>query len=407
MKTKLLIAGLVALALGGAYATANGKITIEDIIGTKDVATEKVVTVKAPAVSVAKVAPANFVETAFVTGSLIPRNEILVAPEVEGLRVLTLTVEEGDRVAKDQVLATLVKDTLQVQLSQNSAALARRKAVIAQAKSLVTEAQARLSAAKAQLDRARPLKRKGILSGAVYDERQAAASMAKAQLASAHDGIAVAEADLAQDMAQRRDIEWRLARTEIRAPAAGIVSRRAARVGALATGAGDPMFRIIQDGEIELDGEITETQISKVKTGMKARLEVAGVGTVEGIVRIVSPEVSRQTRLGHVRITLEQNTSLKIGAFARGTIETARNRGLGIPMAAVMYTSDAKHVLRVDGDKVQRRQIKTGLQSGGLIEVTSGLSENDRVVAKAGTFLRDGDRIRAVVPDPVVSEARR
>ena len=65
----------------------------------------------------------------------------------------------------------------------------------------------------------------------------------------------------------RREIEVRLSRTEIKAPVAGIVSRKTARIGATASSVGDPLFRIIKDGEIELEGEVPETQVTRLAQG--------------------------------------------------------------------------------------------------------------------------------------------
>ena len=78
-----------------------------------------------------------------------------------------------------------------------------------------------------------------------------------ARLEAATNSLALAEADLTLARAQRRDIELRLSRTEIKAPVAGIISRRTARLGQMAIGAmgamsGDPLFRIIAKAEIEL-----------------------------------------------------------------------------------------------------------------------------------------------------------
>ena len=85
--------------------------------------------VAAPAITVSKVATEDFIQTA------VPREEILVSAEIEGLRVRELLADEGDHVMKGQVLARLVSEQIDAQLAQNEANLARSKAAIAQAKS--------------------------------------------------------------------------------------------------------------------------------------------------------------------------------------------------------------------------------------------------------------------------------
>jgi hypothetical protein len=108
-----------------------------------------------------------------------------------------------------------------------------------------------------------------------------------------------------------------------------------------------------------------------------------------------------------VRIFLGDKPGLRIGAFARGTIETARARNLAVPQSAILYGEQGAMVQVVDNEKVATRRIETGLTAGSQVEVRAGLSEGDLVVAKAGTFLRDGDAVRTVLSDPKVSEAAR
>jgi HlyD family secretion protein len=363
--------------------------------------------VLAAAVTVARVAPADFVETVLATGSLVAREEILVGPEVEGLRITEVLADEGMRVKKGDVLARLVADTLDAQLAQNDAGLARATATIAQARSSIVQAEARLVESSNAFERAKPLRTAGHMAESAYDTREQAARTAQAQLVAARDGLTAAEAEKAQIEAQRRELAWRRGRTEVVAPADGIVSRRMARIGGYAAGAAEPMFRIVAKGEVELDAEVTETRMAALKVGQSARVEVTGLGTIPGTVRLVSPEVDKGTRLGRVRIFLGDNAGLRVGAFARGSIETASGRGLAVPASAILYGPDGASVQVVRANRVETRRIKTGLVAGVLAEVREGLVEGDFVVSRSGTFLRDGDAVRPVMGDRAkLSDAR-
>ncbi|PPC99373.1 MAG: efflux transporter periplasmic adaptor subunit [Hyphomicrobium sp.] len=397
-----IITGLVLIAgIGGGYMLLEHKRETRK----REEAAAAAKPLAPPTVTVSKITMANFVETTVVSGSLIPREEILVAPEIEGLRVVELFADEGSVVKKGQVLARLVSEQLDAQMAQNDAAIARSSAAIAQAKSAIVEAEARAKEARAQLERAEPLRKSGYLSGAIYDQRQSAASTAEAQVIAARDGLTAAEAEKTQAEAQKREVSWRRSNTEVTAPEDGVVSRRNARIGAAATAIGEPMFRIIAKGEIELDAEIVETELAKVREGQKAIVTLPGAGDFEGSVRLVSPEVDKTTRLGRVRIFLGTNPALRIGAFARGRIETSRSRGLAAPSASVTFDAAGTYAQAVVGDKVEKRLLKTGLVMGELVEIKDGLSEGDVIVTRAGTFLRDGDIVRPIAPDAKLSEA--
>jgi HlyD family secretion protein len=359
-----------------------------------------------PAVSVVKVADADFTETVAVSGSLVPREEILVAPEVEGFRVLELKVDVGDRVKKGDVLAILVQESLDAQLAQNDASLARADAAISKAKSQIAEAEAHVTEADASFDRAKPLKSSGYLSASTYDQRESAAKSSQAQLVAARDGLKLAEAEKAQVEAQRRELQWRRDNTQVTAPADGLVSRRTARIGGMASGVAEPLFRIVLRGEVELDAEVIETELAKMSSEQKAKINVAGIGDVTGTVRLVTPEVDKTTRLGRVRIFLGDDPKLRIGSFARGTVDTAHAHGLSLPSSAVVFDAEGTFVQVVRDGHVARKNIETGLICDGRVEVRQGLAAGDIVVAKAGTFLRDGDAVRAITPDAKISEAR-
>ncbi len=410
MKLQSIILGVIALALaagGGLYATGNldplmKKLKIQQ---GGPVTENEDPEILAPAVTVAKATRQHFVETVMVTGTLIPRDEILVAPEVDGLRVLDLRVDVGDQVTEGQILATLVATSLEAQVAQNDAALARADASIARAQSAITETEARVKEANAALERAKPLLKNRYLSESTYDQREAAAKTAQAQVLSARDNLKAAQAEKKQVIAQRKELDWRLSRTEVKAPEDGVVSRRAARVGGLALAAGEPMFRIIARGEVELDAEVPEAPLAKVRLGQEADIQVAGVGKVTGSVRLISPEIAEQTRLGKVRIFLGSDPRLRIGAFGRGQIKTNKSDGLAVPASAVLYSEAEATVQIVQNGKVVAKSVTTGLLAKGMVEIRSGLQTGDLVIARAGTFLRDGDAVRPIISEANISSA--
>src|SRR4029450_10147239 len=108
----------------------------------------------------------------------------------------------GTRGKQGEVLAKLVADTLEAQVAQNDAGLARATAAIAQAKSSIVQADARLVESRNAYERAKPLRTAGHMAESAFDQREQAARTAEAQLLAAQDGLKVAEADKAQVEAQ-------------------------------------------------------------------------------------------------------------------------------------------------------------------------------------------------------------
>ncbi|MBA9068566.1 RND family efflux transporter MFP subunit [Methylobacterium sp. RAS18] len=354
-------------------------------------------TAPAATVSVVEAERREIVETVVVTGTLVPRDEILVTPEIDGYRLVELLTEEGMRVEKGQVLARLNRDLIDRQLTQQNALIDKVSAAVLQAQSNIEQAEAAELEARLAHDRAKQLIQTGITTAAVMENRTAALRQAEGKLAFARNGLAMAKAELAQAKAVRDELELRLARTEIRAPEAGIVSRRTARVGMATSASAEPLFRLIARGEIELEAEVIETKLPLLREGAPAFIEIGEGERVPGSVRAVYPEVDKASRLGKVRVRLDPDPRLRIGTFARGAVELARTRGVTVPQASVLYGGGKRSsVLVVAEDKVESREVRTGLSDDDDIEIRSGLAEGERVVARAGSFLRDGDRVRPV-----------
>lgn len=189
----------------------------------------------------------------------------------------------------------------------------------------------------------------------------------------------------------------------LRAPAAGLVTQVRTAVGAPASPQAGPMFRIAVDNEVELDAEVPSIHVLKLNPGASARVSREDGPDLVGRVRLVSPEIDRKTQMGHVRLSLNANPTLRIGMFARASIDARRSCGVAIPRSAIDHLT----VQVVNGDIVETRRVRIGLISDTAVEILEGLKAGEIVVADAGTSLHDGDRVKAIFPDdPDRSRAR-
>jgi multidrug efflux pump subunit AcrA (membrane-fusion protein) len=178
----------------------------------------------------------------------------------------------------------------------------------------------------------------------------------------------------------------------LRAPAAGMVTQVNTIVGAPASPQAGPMFRISIHNEIELDAEIPAIDVLKLNPGATARISRDDEPDLVGRVRLVAPEIDRRTQLGHVRLSLTNNPSLKVGMFARANIDAKRSCGVAVPRSAIDHLT----VQVVKGNTVETRRVRVGLVSDTSIEILEGVSEGEIVVADAGTSLHDGDHIKTM-----------
>ena len=181
--------------------------------------------------------------------------------------------------------------------------------------------------------------------------------------------------------------------TSLRAPAAGLVTEVKTIVGAPASPQAGPMFRIAVNNEIELDAEVPAVHMLKLKPEAPVLISRDNAPDTKGRVRLVSPQIDRTTQLGHVRISLTSNPSLKVGMFARANIDAKRScGGVAIPRTAIDHLT----VQVVKGNTVETRRVRTGLVSDTDIEIVEGLAEGEIVVADAGSSLHDGDQIKTM-----------
>jgi multidrug efflux pump subunit AcrA (membrane-fusion protein) len=183
----------------------------------------------------------------------------------------------------------------------------------------------------------------------------------------------------------------------LRAPAAGLVTEVRTAAGSPASPQAGPMFRIAVNNEVELDAEVPGIHLLKLNPGATVRISRDDMADIAGRVRVVSPQIDRNTQLGHVRIALTNNPPLRVGMFARANIDAKRSCGVAIPNTAIDHLT----VQVVKGNTIETRRVRVGLVSDSSTEILEGIEAGETVVADAGSSLHDGDQIKTMFAEDI------
>ena len=313
----------------------------------------------------------NVTDAVTATGSIAARRDSAIGVQGEGGRVSAVLVEPGQSVAKGQVLARIDRDVPAQQSVQLAAS--------------VRAAKADAQLAEADLKRASALVDKGFISKADIDKRVAT-----------RDG-ALAKVDLAR--AQLTANNAMIARLDVRAPAAGLVLSRSVEAGQI-VGAGSPaMFRIAEGGILEMRALVAEQDMARMKPGMVARVTPVGSAIdYPGKVWLLDPVIDSASRQGIARVAVPYQPGLRVGAFAKVSIDAGEAVRPVLPQSAVQSDDKGNYVMVVGADnRVARRSIKLGDVGDAGVAIASGLNGTERVVANAGAFLRAGEKIAPVM----------
>jgi RND family efflux transporter MFP subunit len=332
-----------------------------------------------PAMTVTVEAPTSLTWTQTLTanGSLAAWQEAIVGTEANGLRLVEVRAQVGDRVKAGQVLAVFDDQSVRAELAQARAALA--------------ETQANAAEAQANADRARSLQSTGAMSEQQIAQYTTAAVTAQARVASAQASLDVQA--------------LRLKHAQVLAPDSGVVSARSAAVGAVLP-AGTELFRLIRQGRLEWRAEVTAADLARVKAGQVVRLQAAsGVGA-QGRVRMVGPTVDPQTRtaLVYVDVLPGAPDAIKAGMFATGELALGQSAATTVPQQAVVNRDGFTYLFVLASDagpdpRVQRLKVQVGRRVGDRVEVISGLPTGGgtpKVVTQGAGFLNDGDVVKVV-----------
>lgn len=404
----------------------------------------------------------NITETVTATGKVFPEIEVKVSPDISG-EIVELNVEEGDTVKRGEVVAKIYADIYSSQRDQAAA-------VVAQSQAQVANSQAQLGALKATLDQAqsaynrqKTLLDQKVISQSEFETAQQAYESAKASFTAAQSGIKANQASVQNAMAGLTSANKDLQRATITAPMDGVISllsvKKGERVAGNSFNVGTEMMRIADLSSMEVQVDVGENDIPKVKIGDSADIEIDAFNNrkFKGIVyKIANPETSLSAATGnsstsvtnyevHIRLLPSSYNDLIVkgqpfpfrpNMTASADIQTQTHANvLSVPLNAVTTRSlsDVKNsdtsknkkpiitnnasedsdlvevVFTVQPDgKVKLIPVKTSIQDINNIEITNGLKPDEQVVTGpydiVSKMIKNGDKVKVVSKDELVKE---
>jgi len=369
------------------------------VIGKKQGWFGKALTVK---VAVENAEKRTVVETITANGKIQPETEVKISPDVAG-EIVELTIKEGDKVVKGQLLCRIKPD---IYISQRDRSLA----AISSARARLAQSEAQFTQAELSYNRSKQLFNEQTVSKSEFEQAQATYTVAKAEVDAAKFSVISAEASL-------KEANEMLTKTSIFAPMSGTVSMLLVELGERVVGTsmmtGTEMMRVADLSRMEAQVEVNENDIVRVSLGDTALIEVDAYldQKFKGIVT----EIANSAKTTGVSADQVTNFDVKIlvlpdsyqklvdagdanpfrpGMSATVDIQTeSKSDILTVPIQSVTTRTDTTKaagtvtdkdtrtiVFLSDGKYALAKDVKTGVQDNSYIEILSGVSEGDKVI---------------------------
>jgi len=363
LRSKLSIASIAILVVAAAtvffFATANSSVEATEEAkveeGTAEVQAEEAEDEgEAPIpVEVAEIVSGPIASYISATANLVPEDQVTVLAEAEG-RVASINVEEGDRVEKGQVLASLIRDEAEIALNK---------------------AQLRAANTRLAFERAQDTAEQGLISAEAFDTLKMEYDVARQEVAEA---------------------EWRLGKTVIRAPFAGTVTERLVTLGQHLRH-GDQLFTVADFSPLVARIYLPERDVMELHEGREVRVALAAADITFGArIRQISPVVDTAT--GTVKVTIEAirpPAQVRPGAFV--DIHIVREQKTDVvllPRESVIRELRATHVYLADGGMAVKRAVVLGLEEGEVVEAISGVAAGEQVIVAGQGGLDEGQKVK-------------
>jgi HlyD family secretion protein len=290
-----------------------------------------------------------------LVGTLVPKEKIVIATELSNIRVKEIYADVGDIVEKGQKLLLLDNKSLNNQFIQFKSEYER---------------------VRDEFDRIDKIKDTGAVSKELFIQKLKIMESAKAKF---------------------DDAKLNLERSLVTAMDKGIIYERKATLGALIN-SDEALYNIAYNNEIEMEAEVPETLISKVKVGQDVVIIVSGIEkTIPGKVRLIQLNIDNLNRTAKIRISFYSKTFLPVGLFADAEVITNTVNGLTLPTTTLQENEFGKYIWKINtSNKVRKIPIEIKLRDTTDFIIEDGIALEDKVINLSESFLKEDDCVNII-----------
>lgn len=392
----------VGVAVGIVLTLTGSRLFAGDSSQPQEPVMEAPSQVSAQTVTIAPAQSGQVIERLTVKGSVQPADLLQITPQIGGLQIQSVLVNEGDRVAAGQPLVVLDDTELRTQIQQARSQIDVAEAQIQQQEANLAQSRALLAEAEANEVSYRSLADQGAVSQEELRNRTTETATAVESVRVSEAAVASAEASVRSSQSEVERLENRLDDTTIYAPLAGIVAERPASVGDVSS-TSSPVVTLIEGNQLELAGEVPQAQLPQVQVGAPAIITSSTDPNIraEGTVQEIEPLVDPQTRLAKMMIRLPESDRIRSGMFLTADIQVGQRSGLLIPSTALLPQADGSmrvYVLGPDQTAISRT-VETGARVEGTgddvarVEILRGLTPGEQVIVAGASYVQEGDTV--------------
>jgi HlyD family secretion protein len=319
----------------------------------------------------------EIIKSTVATGSVVPRKEIMIKPQVSGI-VEELYVEAGDMIKKGDLLAKIKIIPDMVSLNN--------------AQSRLNRARINFEDSKRQYERQKDLLDQGVIAIAEFEPYDLAYKNAIEEVEAAENNLELIKEGQTKKGGQ-------VTNTIVRSTAEGMVLDVPVEVGFSVIESntfndGTTIASVADMGDMIFEGKIDETEVGKIKEGMPLILTVGAIDdeSFNAVLEHISPKGVEEN--GAIQFEIKANVELKQDQFIRAgysanakVVLDRTDSVLAIPESILQFDGDSSFIeVETAPQQFEKRYIETGLSDGINVEVKSGLSMEDKIKKPSGSL---------------------